>query len=80
MNWDISGDQSKQLRGGIGSFSGPPPFVYLSNAFGNSGLSGFTTLTCDGNTAGTTSRAVPAFTQRTSQSRRRPARRPPWPA
>ena len=63
MNWDISGDQSKQLRGGIGSFSGPPPFVYLSNAFGNSGLSGFTTLTCDGNTAGATSRAVPAFTQ-----------------
>ena len=42
MNWDITGDQSKQLRGGIGSFSGPPPFVYLSNAFGNSGLSGFT--------------------------------------
>ncbi len=63
MNWDIAGDQSKQLRGGIGSFSGPPPFVYLSNAFGNSGLSGFTSLTCDGNTAGTTSRAVPAFTQ-----------------
>jgi len=63
FNWDIMADQSNQLRGGIGSFTGPPPFVYLSNAFGNSGLSGFTTLTCDGNTAGTTSRAVPAFTQ-----------------
>ena len=63
INWDITGDQTNQLRGGIGSFTGPPPFVYLSNAFGNSGLSGFTTLTCDGNTSGTTSRAVPAFNQ-----------------
>ena len=63
FNWDITGDQSNQLRGGIGSFSGPPPFVYLSNAFGNSGLSGFSTLTCDGNTArAPTSRAAPAFT------------------
>ncbi|MEO6528647.1 MAG: carboxypeptidase regulatory-like domain-containing protein [Gemmatimonadaceae bacterium] len=61
FNWDVTGDQRNQLRGGIGSFSGPPPFVYLSNAFGNSGLSGFSTLTCDGNTAGSTSRAVPAF-------------------
>jgi len=63
FNWDVTADQTNQLRGGIGSFSGPPPFVYLSNAFGNSGLSGFTTLTCDGVTTGTTSRAVPAFTQ-----------------
>ncbi|HEU4720341.1 MAG TPA: TonB-dependent receptor [Gemmatimonadaceae bacterium] len=63
FNWDVTGDQVNQVRGGIGSFTGPPPFVYLSNAFGNSGLSGFTTLTCDGNTAGTTSRAVPAFNQ-----------------
>jgi outer membrane receptor protein involved in Fe transport len=61
INWDVTGNQRNQVRGGIGSFSGPPPFVYLSNAFGNSGLSGFSTLTCDGNTAGATSRAVPAF-------------------
>jgi outer membrane receptor protein involved in Fe transport len=61
FNWDIAGDQRNQLRGGIGSFSGPPPFVYLSNAFGNSGLSGFSTLTCDGGSSATTSRAVPAF-------------------
>jgi hypothetical protein len=61
FNWDITGDQRNQLRGGIGSFSGPTPFVYLSNAFGNSGLSGFAALTCNGVTTGATSLAVPAF-------------------
>jgi hypothetical protein len=36
FNWDITGDQNNQLRGGLGYFTGTPPFVYLSNAFGNS--------------------------------------------
>ena len=63
FNWDVTGDQRNQLRGGVGSFSGPPPFVYLSNAFGNSGLSGFAALTCTGVTTGATSLAVPAFNQ-----------------
>jgi len=35
--------------------------VYLSNAYGNSGLSGFAALTCTGVTTGATSLAVPAF-------------------
>ncbi|MDQ2890644.1 MAG: carboxypeptidase regulatory-like domain-containing protein [Gemmatimonadota bacterium] len=48
FNWDVTGDQRNQIRGGIGYFSGPPPFVYLSNAFGNSGSSGFVALTCNG--------------------------------
>jgi hypothetical protein len=61
FNWDVTGDQKNQLRGGVGSFSGPPPFVYLSNAFGNSGLSGFAALSCTGVTTGATSLAVPAF-------------------
>ena len=61
FNWDVTGDQKNQLRGGIGEFSGPPPFVYLSNAYGNSGLTGFAALTCSGSTAGTTSLAAPAF-------------------
>ena len=60
FNWDVTGDQRNQLRGGIGQFSGPPPFVYLSNAFGNSGLSGFASLTCN-NTSATTSLAPPLF-------------------
>jgi len=51
FNWDITGDQTNQLRGGIGYFTGTPPFVYLSNAFGNSGLSGYASLTCSGTAA-----------------------------
>lgn len=65
FNWDVTGDQKNQLRGGVGSFSGPTPFVYLSNAFGNSGLSGYSSITCNGaaltNTSAT-STGVPAFT------------------
>ena len=60
FNWDVTGDQRNQLRGGIGQFTGPPPFVYLSNAFGNSGLSGFGSLTCN-NTTATTNLAPPIF-------------------
>src|SRR2546423_5636965 len=62
FNWDIGGTQRNQLRGGLGNFTGPPPFVYLSNAFGNSGLSGFASLTCDGSVTATTSFRVPTFT------------------
>ena len=51
FNWDITGDQRNQLRGGLGYFAGTPPFVYLSNAFGNSGLSGYASLTCSGTPA-----------------------------
>ncbi len=61
FNWDATGDQKNQIRGGVGQFTGPPPFVYLSNAFGNSGLSGFAALACTGVTTGATSLAVPAF-------------------
>ena len=65
FNWDVTGDQNNQLRGGLGYFAGTPPFVYLSNAFGNSGLSGYASLTCGGNAGnqGTnaTSNLPPAF-------------------
>jgi hypothetical protein len=66
FNWDVTGDQRNQLRGGVGAFTGGVPFVYLSNAFGNSGLSGFSALTCTGavpSASATTSLMVPAFTQ-----------------
>jgi len=64
FNWDVTGDQKNQLRGGVGSFSGPTPFVYLSNAFGNSGLSGYSSITCNGATltnTSATSTGVPVF-------------------
>ena len=46
FNWNVTGDDMNQLRGGIGLFSGRPAFVWLSNAFQNSGLSGVAQLTC----------------------------------
>jgi outer membrane receptor protein involved in Fe transport len=64
FNWDMTGDQVNQLRGGAGSFAGSVPFVYLSNAFGNSGLSGFSSITCDNTTANTTF-APPVFSTAT---------------
>lgn len=38
FNWDVFHNQSTQLRGGIGVFSGPPPFVYISNQASNNGV------------------------------------------
>ena len=69
FNWDITGDKMNQLRGGVGSFSGPTPFVYLSNAFGNSGLSGYSSISCNGaaiTNSTTTSLLVPAFSTATA--------------
>ena len=37
FNWDVSGDQTSQIRGGIGLFVGTPPYVWLENAYVNSG-------------------------------------------
>ncbi len=56
FNWDVTGDGVNQLRGGIGAFTGHPAYVWLSNAFQNSGLSGVRLLTCSGRNA------PPAFT------------------
>lgn len=61
FNWDVTGDQRNQLRGGIGYFTGSPPYVYLSNAFQNSGLSGYATLVCGGGSNATTSFAPQPF-------------------
>jgi hypothetical protein len=47
FNYDIFGSGQTILRGGIGIFSGRPPGVWMSNAFGNTGLE-FATLLCQG--------------------------------
>ncbi|MFY0601549.1 MAG: carboxypeptidase regulatory-like domain-containing protein [Cyclobacteriaceae bacterium] len=39
FNYDLKGDQSMQLRGGVGIFTGRVPFVWISNAYSNSGAS-----------------------------------------
>lgn len=46
FNWDVTGDQINQLRGGSGVFVGRPAYVWLSNLFGNSGVNGFANLAC----------------------------------
>ena len=38
FNLDVFKNSKTQLRGGIGSFSGPPPFVWISNQASNNGV------------------------------------------
>src|SRR5688572_7474887 len=38
VNWDVAGDQQTQLRGGVGIFTGPPLYVWISNQLGNTGV------------------------------------------
>ncbi len=47
FNWNAPGRYQTQIRGGVGLFSGRPPFVWISNAFGNTGLES-TFLSCFG--------------------------------
>jgi hypothetical protein len=48
FNWDVTGDQVNQLRGGTGYFMSQPAYVWLSNLFGNSGVNGYGNLLCNG--------------------------------
>ena len=43
FNWDIKGDNTQQLRGGLGIFTGRLPFVWIGNQVQNVG-SGFYTV------------------------------------
>ncbi|MCM3880226.1 MAG: carboxypeptidase regulatory-like domain-containing protein [Vicinamibacterales bacterium] len=38
INWDVTGDQKTQVRGGTGLFTGRPPYVWISNQIGNTGV------------------------------------------
>src|SRR6266571_3570424 len=64
FNYDIGGRQETILRGGVGIFSGRPPYVWVSNAFGNKGLEQ-RTLLCNGVISGGSpggTDTVPTFT------------------
>ena len=42
INWDALSDGTTQVRGGTGLFTGKPPYVWISNQLGNTGvLTGF---------------------------------------
>lgn len=46
FNWDMTGDQRNQLRGGAGIFVGRPAYVWLGNLMQNSGVAGVANFTC----------------------------------
>ena len=57
FNWNVTGDNRNQVRGGLGMFQSSPAYVWMANSFQNSGgVSGFANLNCN-NPA-----AAPAFT------------------
>lgn len=55
FNYNPGGRTENQIRGNIGIFTGPPPYILLGNAYANTGL-GLVRLAC------TTPATVPAFT------------------
>jgi len=55
FNYDPTGDQRNQIRGTLGIFTGPPPYILLGNAYANTGL-GLVRLSC------TAPGTIPAFT------------------
>lgn len=67
INWDITGDQRNQLRAGAGYFTGSPAYVWISNAFSNTGLLGTPGLTCN-NTTVSNANYPPAFTPSAAQT------------
>ena len=38
FNWDVFNDLTTQVRGGTGIFTGRPPYVWISNQYGNTGI------------------------------------------
>lgn len=55
FNYDPTADNRNQIRGSIGIYTGPPPYILLGNAYANTGL-GLVRLSC------TVAGSVPTFT------------------
>jgi len=52
FNYDPTGDQQNQIRGSLGIYTGPPPYILLGNAYANTGL-GLVRLSCNNSSATT---------------------------
>jgi outer membrane receptor for ferrienterochelin and colicin len=59
FNYDVTGDQINQLRGGIGLFVGTPPYVWMENPYAQNGRT-LTFLQC-GAGFGNAANPAPAF-------------------
>jgi hypothetical protein len=60
FNLDLTGDMRNQVRGSVGIYTGPPPYILLGNAYANTGL-GLVRLRCQG------AAQVPGFTLNVNQ-------------
>jgi outer membrane receptor for ferrienterochelin and colicin len=47
VNWDVNGNQTLQLRGNAGVYTGNPPYILVGNAYQNTGR-GLAILNCTG--------------------------------
>jgi hypothetical protein len=61
FNWDPAGTGNTIVRGGVGVFSGRPPYVWTSNAFTGTGLEQVT-ITCSRIVGVGTQANIPGFT------------------
>ena len=41
FNWDVFNDRTTQVRGGVGIFTGRPAYVWISNQYGNTGVTAY---------------------------------------
>ena len=76
FNYDLDGRGRTIVRGGVGIFSGRPPYVWLSNAFGNTGLEQ-ATLTCTGAATPPATTDINALPQQCVGSTTGPVQAPP---
>ncbi len=74
FNWNAGDEAQTQVRGGLGVFMGPPPYVMISNQASNNGVQfGSYTLTSTAVSGGTISPSDPRFIFNPNVDKNRPA-------
>ena len=72
FNWNPGGSTAQQVRGGIGVFAGRTPYVWISNAFANTGIESVA-LSCIATTNTATSCYQPLVADPNNQPKNFPA-------